>query len=80
MMTGLFLLIACLLVGKNVEDTLLKDLTIVSGIGIDIKDEEYLVTLQILNIEALQDSNSQVQGFVLYQGQGKRFQRPSIKE
>lgn len=71
MMTGLFLLIACLLVGKNVEDTLLKDLTIVSGIGIDIKDEEYLVTLQILNIEALQDSNSQVQGFVLYQGQGK---------
>lgn len=69
--TSLFLIGASLAIGKNAEDSLIRDLIIISAVAIDMKDEEFLVTVQAINAPAVKDSASDSLGFILYQESGR---------
>ncbi|WP_404350178.1 Ger(x)C family spore germination protein [Sutcliffiella horikoshii] len=69
--TSLFLLGASLIIGKNAEDSLIRDLIIISAIAVDIKDENFLVTVQAINAPSVKDSASEKLGFILYQESGR---------
>ncbi|KEZ50371.1 Ger(x)C family spore germination protein [Metabacillus indicus] len=58
-------------ISKNVEDTLIKSISIVSAIGIDTSDEGYEVTLQMINTAAKPDSAGEVPGSIIYQQSGR---------
>ncbi|MGD6794870.1 Ger(x)C family spore germination protein [Metabacillus indicus] len=58
-------------ISKNVEDTLIKSISIVSAIGIDSSDEGYEVTLQMINTAAKPDSAGEVTGSIIYQQSGR---------
>ncbi|MDX8288637.1 Ger(x)C family spore germination protein [Metabacillus indicus] len=58
-------------ISKNVEDTLIKSISIVSAIGIDSSDEGYEVTLQMINTAAKPDSAGEVPGSIIYQQSGR---------
>ncbi|MGP1907803.1 Ger(x)C family spore germination protein [Metabacillus sp. JX24] len=59
------------LISKNVEDTLIKSISIVSAIGIDSSDEGYEITLQMINTAAKPDSAGEVPGSIIYQQSGR---------
>lgn len=69
--TSLFLLGASLIIGKNAEDSLIRDLIIISAIAVDMKDEEFLITVQAINAPSVKDSASEKLGFILYQESGR---------
>ncbi|WP_282033924.1 Ger(x)C family spore germination protein [Metabacillus indicus] len=58
-------------ISKNVEDTLIKSISIVSAIGIDSSNEGYEVTLQMINTAAKPDSAGEVPGSIIYQQSGR---------
>ncbi|MEK3808661.1 Ger(x)C family spore germination protein [Metabacillus sp. SLBN-84] len=58
-------------ISKNVEDTLIKSISIVSAIGIDSSEEGYEVTLQMINTAAKPDSVGEVPGSIIYQQSGR---------
>lgn len=69
--TTIFLLGSCFIVGKNAEDSLIKNLIIISAIAVDIKDEELLVTIQAIDSTAIKNSSTSQLGFILYQESGR---------
>ena len=69
--TSLFLLGASLIIGKNAEDSLIRDLIIISAIAVDMKEEDFLVTVQAINAPSVKDSASEKLGFILYQERGR---------
>ncbi|NLP50094.1 Ger(x)C family spore germination protein [Bacillus sp. RO1] len=69
--TSIFLICSSLIIGKNAEDSLIKELIIISAIGVDIKDEEFLVTVQAIDAPAVKDSASDKLGYILYQESGR---------
>ncbi|WP_404448694.1 Ger(x)C family spore germination protein [Sutcliffiella horikoshii] len=69
--TSLFLLGASLIIGKNAEDSLIRDLIIISAIAIDMKEEDFLITVQAINAPSVKDSASEKLGFILYQESGR---------
>ncbi|MGG4489275.1 Ger(x)C family spore germination protein [Metabacillus idriensis] len=58
-------------ISKNVEDTLIKSIAIVSAIGIDSSNEGYEVTLQVINTASKPDSSGDEPGSIIYQQSGK---------
>lgn len=60
-----------MVISKNVEDTLIKSISIVSAIGIDSSEEGYEVTLQMINTAAKPDSVGEVPGSIIYQQSGR---------
>ncbi|WP_203287346.1 Ger(x)C family spore germination protein [Metabacillus sp. cB07] len=64
-------LLSSVVISKNVEDTLIKSISIVSAIGIDSRDEGYEVTLQMINTAAKPDSAGEVPGSIIYQQSGR---------
>ena len=58
-------------VGKNVEDSLIKSLSLVSAIGVDLEEELYAVTIQVVNPAAAQKGDGGQLGFVTYQETGR---------
>lgn len=73
--TSLFFIILTLggsvLVSKNVEDTLVKSIAIVSAVGIDKGEEGYFVTLQVINPTSNPDTTGDEPGTTIYQQSGK---------
>ncbi|TYS55445.1 Ger(x)C family spore germination protein [Sutcliffiella horikoshii] len=69
--TSLFLFVASLIIGKNAEDSLIRDLIIISAIAVDMKDEDFLITVQAINAPSVKDSASEKLGFILYQESGR---------
>ncbi|WP_191556834.1 Ger(x)C family spore germination protein [Metabacillus idriensis] len=58
-------------ISKNVEDTLIKSIAIVSVIGIDSSNEGYEVTLQVINTASKPDSSGDEPGSITYRQSGK---------
>lgn len=70
-LTSIFLLGASLVIGKNAEDSLIRNLVIISAIAIDMNEEDFLVTVQAINAPAVKETASENLGFILYQESGR---------
>ncbi|RXJ04152.1 Ger(x)C family spore germination protein [Anaerobacillus alkaliphilus] len=65
------IILSSFLVGKNVEDSLIKNLSIVSAVGIDLEEDLYAVTLQVINPKRLQKDAGQTLGYINYKESGR---------
>ncbi len=63
-------LLSSLIIGKNVETKRINRLGIVSALGIDLEDELYVVTAQVVNPAAFQKNSSDQLGVTVYSEKG----------
>ena len=76
-MKKLFLLVILLFTGcYNYHE--LNELAIVNSIGIDKQDNNYILTIQVINTEMKDQSNSEHPKFLTYKGSGKNIQEALI--
>ena len=68
------ILILFILLGGCYNYQELNELAIINAIGIDKIEDEYIISLQVVNTEKIDLSNGEEEKFVVYKGKGKTIQ------